>query len=144
MHVLGSICFAICIGVLLAVGDVVPLAFAWLASQRLRRYSTTNDSTRSRSFFGFIGTAKSEFYVRGGDGTRFRSWLRNREFNPFSYVDMCIFEHMVPSILFTIVHMIGKWVIACLAGLDTKVALKSLVIPSDRQGLVQFIHTSCF
>lgn len=58
---------------------MVPLAFAWLASQRLRRYSRTNDSTRSRSFFGFIGTAKSEFYGRGGDGTRFRSWLRNLE-----------------------------------------------------------------
>ncbi len=60
---------------------MVPLAFAWLASQRL----SMKDSTRSRGFFAFIGTAKSEFYVREGDGTRFRStWFRNREFHPFS------------------------------------------------------------
>ncbi|KAG0629606.1 hypothetical protein M758_1G116400 [Ceratodon purpureus] len=63
-------------GVLLAVGDVVPLAFAWLASQRLKK------SKASRGSFAFVGTAKSEFYVRGSDGTRLTStsWLQNLEF----------------------------------------------------------------
>ena len=62
-----------------------------------------NDSTRSRGFFAFIGTAKSEFYLRGGDGTPFRSTcLRNREFHPFSYVDVCILQYVMQSILFTL------------------------------------------
>lgn len=67
-------------GVILAVGDVFPLALAWLASQRLKRNSSVNSSSRSRGFFAFVGTAKSEFYVREDDGTRLRSaWFRNLE-----------------------------------------------------------------
>ncbi|GBG93428.1 hypothetical protein CBR_g69846, partial [Chara braunii] len=64
-------------GRLLAVGDVFPLAMAWLASHMHRRWTSSvdypdeNDETEDRGrkmCFGFIGTAKSEFYIRKANG----------------------------------------------------------------------------
>ncbi|MBL1210344.1 lipid-A-disaccharide synthase-related protein [Geminocystis sp. GBBB08] len=43
-------------GYILAVGDILPLLFAWLSGAK----------------YGFIGTAKSEYYLRNEDG-----WLEN-------------------------------------------------------------------
>lgn len=48
----------------LAVGDIVPLAFAWASGAR----------------YGFVGTAKSEYYLRDGAG----NWLRSRRLEGWS------------------------------------------------------------
>ncbi len=51
-------------GVILAVGDIVPLLFAWL----------------SGASYGFVGTAKSEYYLRDEDGLLpNRSWFERLE-----------------------------------------------------------------
>ncbi|KAJ7235485.1 hypothetical protein O6H91_Y448400 [Diphasiastrum complanatum] len=56
-------------GFILAVGDIFPLALAWLASRKLRK------KLNLARYFGyaFIGTAKSEYYIRGDDGKPLKS-----------------------------------------------------------------------
>jgi hypothetical protein len=56
-------------GALLAVGDVLPLAMAWVASkdEKTRR----KEGRLGRPVpYAFVGTAKSEFYVREVDGKK--------------------------------------------------------------------------
>lgn len=54
-------------GTLLAVGDVFPLLLAWMASRQMRKVFKQL-STRNGVKFIFIGTAKSEYHLRGDDG----------------------------------------------------------------------------
>lgn len=69
-------------GVLLAVGDIFPLAMAWLASQRLRKNAQKSDSAQCRGLYSFVGTAKSEFYVRRDNGSRLNlDWFGHSKFS---------------------------------------------------------------
>ncbi|CAM6009711.1 unnamed protein product [Sphagnum balticum] len=58
-------------GVFLAVGDVFPLVLAWLASKwQLQKTHQQGALSEARNpFYAFVGTAKSEFYIRGDDGS---------------------------------------------------------------------------
>ncbi|KAH8952596.1 hypothetical protein BDL97_09G092800 [Sphagnum fallax] len=58
-------------GVFLAVGDVFPLVLAWLASKwQLQKTHQQGALSKARNpFYAFVGTAKSEFYIRGDDGS---------------------------------------------------------------------------
>lgn len=69
-------------GSILAVGDVFPLAVAWLAAT-LSSGRRLPPEVGGRLKFAFIGTAKSEYYLRDDDGellrreglARLESWL---------------------------------------------------------------------
>lgn len=56
-------------GALLAVGDVLPLAMAWVASKYEKRRRKEGRLGRPVPY-AFVGTAKSEFYVREVDGKK--------------------------------------------------------------------------
>lgn len=60
-------------GLILAVGDVFPLALAWLAYKHHKgRSHQLVDSPEQSPGYAFIGTAKSEFYLRNEDGELLR------------------------------------------------------------------------
>lgn len=54
---------------LLAVGDVLPLAMAWVAS-KYERTRRAKDKRGPAVPYAFVGTAKSEFYVKETDGRK--------------------------------------------------------------------------
>ena len=51
-------------GFVLAVGDVFPCTLAWLSGLSLNPFAT-----RRGVSYAFVGTAKSEYYIRKEDGS---------------------------------------------------------------------------
>ena len=65
-------------GFILAVGDIVPLLFAWLSGAN----------------YAFVGTAKSEYYLRDEDGWLKRtSWLERRFGSVYQPWDRWLMSH---------------------------------------------------
>ena len=65
-------------GFILAVGDIVPLLFAWLSSAN----------------YAFVGTAKSEYYLRDRDGwLEQTSWLERQSGSVYHPFDRWLMKH---------------------------------------------------
>eukprot|EP00899_Mesostigma_viride_P014508 jgi/Mesvir1/23058/Mv08171-RA.1 len=76
-------------GVLLAVGDVVPLAFAWFMGRWPGGQQRTPDMAANGMRYGYVGTVRSEFYIRTPDGNKIpgsRDWAEDSISRDISYL----------------------------------------------------------